>query len=149
MISIEYSPEFKIKHHLTQDVMSNLVIEIFKSEKTVIFNKNVIYDKFLLDSIEELNNLLLSNTKTLEKEELFYIILKELLEKYADFKTILEESTLKTKEICDYIEKSYSDDITLDELSKIGCISKYHLIRLFTKEKGITPYKYVELILKI
>ena len=131
--------------HIPKDVMSNLVMEIFKSKKTVVFKKSVVYDESLLDSIEELNNLLMMNTKTLEKEKLFYIMLKESLEKYADFKTLTEETILKTKEICAYIEKRYSDDVTLDELSKIGCISKYHLIRLFTKEKGITPYKYLEL----
>jgi len=38
--------------------MRSLVIEIFTAEKTVIFNKNVIYDEFLLDSIEKLNNIL-------------------------------------------------------------------------------------------
>lgn len=131
--------------HISKEVMESLVLEIFKSKKIVSFRKNVIYDDFLLGSIKELENLIFTNTKTLEKEELFYIVIKELLEKYADFKTLIEETTLKTKEICDYIEKDYSDDITLDELSKIGCISKYHLIRLFTKEKGITPYKYLEL----
>ena len=131
--------------HISKEVMKSLVLEIFKSKKIVSFRKNVIYDGFLLDSIEELENLIFANTKTLEKEELFYVILKELLENYADFQVQNDNITLKTKEVCEYMENNYSDDITLDELSKIGCISKYHLIRLFTREKGITPYKYLEL----
>lgn len=131
--------------HISKKVMESLALEIFKSKKIVSFRKNVIYDGFLLDSIEELESLIFTNTKTLEKEELFYVILKELLENYADFKVQNDNIILKTKEVCEYMENNYSDDITLDELSKIGCISKYHLIRLFTKEKGITPYKYLEL----
>lgn len=49
---------------------------------------------------------------------------------------------LKTKEVCDYIENNYTDNITLDKLAQVGTISKYHLIRLFTKEKGIIPKQY-------
>ncbi len=131
--------------HISKKVMSNLVTEIFKSHKTVIFNKTVIYDKFLLDYLEKLSYLILSNTETLEKEELFYIVLKELLENYADFKISDDSKTLKIKEVCDYLESNYGNDITLNDLSKIGYLSKYHLIRIFTKEKGITPYKYLEL----
>ena len=131
--------------HISKDIMSNLANEIFKSKDMVIFNKNVISDDTLLKEIKRLTNLVISNDKTLEKEELFYIVLKELLENYAAFKNVNENIMLKTKEICDYIENNYTDNITLDKLAQVGAISKYHLIRLFTKEKGITPYKYLEL----
>ena len=131
--------------HISKEIMTNLANEIFKSKDMVIFNKNVISDDTLLKEIEILTNLVISNDKTLEKEELFYIVIKDLLENYAAFKTTDENIILKTKEVCDYIENNYTDNITLDKLAKVGAISKYHLIRLFTKEKGITPYKYLEL----
>ena len=131
--------------HISQKIMNNLVNEIFKSKNIAIFSKNVICDDSLFKEINILSNLVISNTKTLEKEELFYMILKELLENYADFKTIDEDIMLKTKEVCEYIENNYTSNITLDKLAEVGAISKYHLIRLFTKEKGITPYKYLEL----
>lgn len=131
--------------HISKKIMNNIVNEIFKSKNIAIFNKNVICDDSLFKEIEILSNLIVSNIKTLEKEELFYMILKELLENYSDFKTIDENIMLKTKEVCEYIENNYTSNITLDKLAKVGAISKYHLIRLFTKEKGITPYKYLEL----
>lgn len=131
--------------HISKETMSNLVNEIFKTKNMVIFNKNVISDDTLLKEIKILSNLVVSNNNTLEKEELFYIVIKELLENYASFKMVNENVKLKTKEICDYIESNYTDNITLDKLAQVGAISKYHLIRLFTKEKGITPYKYLEL----
>lgn len=34
----------------------------------------------------------------------------------------------------------------LDDLSKVTGWSKYHLLRSFTKQKGISPYSYLETI---
>lgn len=38
------------------------------------------------------------------------------------------------------------DSITLDDLSKLAGLSKYYLLRSFTKQKGISPYSYLETI---
>lgn len=43
----------------------------------------------------------------------------------------------------DYIHDSVADDITIDELSQVASISKYHFIRLFRKQFGLTPHKYI------
>ena len=45
--------------------------------------------------------------------------------------------------IKNYIENNYDVDLNLDLLSKIQCISKYHLIRLFKKYYGQTPRQYL------
>jgi transcriptional regulator GlxA family with amidase domain len=34
----------------------------------------------------------------------------------------------------------------LDELAKLTGVSKYHMLRTFTKQKGISPYSYLETI---
>ncbi|MEZ4626977.1 MAG: helix-turn-helix domain-containing protein [Eubacteriales bacterium] len=39
-----------------------------------------------------------------------------------------------------------SEQISLDTLGRIAGLSKYHLLRAFTKETGITPYSYLEAI---
>lgn len=48
--------------------------------------------------------------------------------------------------VCAYLEDRYADTITLDELAAISNRSKYHLLRTFTKKKGISPYRYLETI---
>ncbi len=132
--------------NIPKNVMSKLVYEIFNCNDIAIFNKNVIYDNSLLLKLERLVYLIINNIKTLENEELFYLILKELLQNYANFKTVNEELPINIKNVCNYIESNFSKNITLNELSKIGGVSKYHLIRLFANIKGITPYKYLEII---
>jgi len=37
-------------------------------------------------------------------------------------------------------------NITLNELSALTGLSKYYLLRSFTKQKGISPYSYLETI---
>ena len=42
-----------------------------------------------------------------------------------------------------YIDNNYDTDLNLDFLSHIRFVSKYHLLRLFTKYYGQTPKKYL------
>ena len=42
-----------------------------------------------------------------------------------------------------YIRKHIYEDIDLDTLANIACLSKSHFIRLFKKEWGVTPQKYI------
>ncbi len=42
-----------------------------------------------------------------------------------------------------YLEKHYLENITLDDMTNLSGITKYHLIRLFQKNYAMTPYAYV------
>ncbi len=42
-----------------------------------------------------------------------------------------------------YIQDNFTDDVTIDELSRVACISKFHLIRIFKNIVGCTPYNYL------
>lgn len=44
--------------------------------------------------------------------------------------------------ICNYIKENACEKFNLDSLAKEFFISKYHLIRMFKKEMGVTPYQY-------
>ena len=44
------------------------------------------------------------------------------------------------------MESNFSESITLDDLSKLSGLNKYTLLRNFTKQRGITPYQYLETI---
>ena len=42
-----------------------------------------------------------------------------------------------------YLEKHYLENITLDEMTDLSGITKYHLIRLFQKSYAMTPHAYL------
>ena len=47
-------------------------------------------------------------------------------------------------DVLEYIERHYASNISLCDLSSFTGFSKYHFIRMFTKEKGISPYRFIE-----
>jgi len=92
-----------------------------------------------------------------EKEQ-FYITLGELLisnqlEIYSDIDR-LPQAKLSTREeiyfrVClmnDYIHDNYKNNITLDRLSEISYLSKYHAIRCYQKINKISPYQKIQIL---
>lgn len=45
--------------------------------------------------------------------------------------------------ICDYLKLHYSEDISLEETSRIAGFSKYHFSRIFKQLTGVTFYRYI------
>ncbi len=44
----------------------------------------------------------------------------------------------------DYIHAYYYKDISLDELSQVSCLSKFHFLRTFKEAFQCTPYQYIK-----
>ena len=57
-----------------------------------------------------------------------------------------EEVRPEVRAVCDYLEAHCDRRITLEQLSTLAGLSKYHLLRCFTRQKGITPYRYLETV---
>lgn len=43
----------------------------------------------------------------------------------------------------DYLHSYYARDLSLDELARVACLSKFHYLRLFGALHGCTPYAYL------
>jgi AraC-like DNA-binding protein/mannose-6-phosphate isomerase-like protein (cupin superfamily) len=54
-----------------------------------------------------------------------------------------EQSTSESQKIKDFIDKNYAKNLTLDTLSEIVYISKYHLAHIFKSEIGVPPITYL------
>lgn len=46
-------------------------------------------------------------------------------------------------EVVRYIHDNIAEDISIDDLSRVAHISKYHFIRLFRTQFGLTPHQYI------
>jgi AraC family transcriptional regulator len=44
----------------------------------------------------------------------------------------------------DFIHSNYQRSITIDDMARAACLSKYHFIRLFHGLTGVTPYRYLQ-----
>lgn len=134
--------------NIQQEVMSKAVFEITGKDYLPYFKENVLFHNDLVSTLRELHLMVMMEEKEFKKEELFLSIIEQLITEYADvFSTATPQKVnTEVKVVCDYLENNYMRNIKLDELSALIGINKYHLIRSFTKQKGISPYSYLETI---
>lgn len=98
--------------------------------------------------LREVYRMVAEGKEEFEKEEHFYLLMEQLLSEYAVFekKGVQVPDTEKLNDVCDYIKEHYSENVSLEQLCGIAGVSRYSLIRFFTKYKKITPYQYLESI---
>ncbi|MEK4481678.1 MULTISPECIES: AraC family transcriptional regulator [Paenibacillus] len=134
--------------NIQPEVMREYVLEITGIDYLPRFTHNVLYQSELSSPLHDLHQMILEDQSDFQKEELFLFLLEQLLREYTETETLCpaQEPTSEIKIICEYIELHYAQNITLNQLSELSGLSKYHLLRLFTRQKGISPYRYLETI---
>jgi AraC-like DNA-binding protein/mannose-6-phosphate isomerase-like protein (cupin superfamily) len=134
--------------NIQPEVMCNAAEEITSCSEPPIFKAPVVFHSELIPLLRELHQMIMRKEHDFHKEEIFFFFMKQLLEDHTLQKTpdVEAGSMDASARICAHLERNYAKAITLDELSKIAGLSKYHMLRLFTKEKGISPYSYLETI---
>lgn len=130
------------------DIMRKAMQEITGQNILPHFTENVIKSELIKQNLADLKQMILSDCNDFAKEELFLLIMEQLAGNYSDSDMGQEKMVGLSKINCivRYLEENFYRSITLDELSLAGGISKYHLIRSFTKMKGISPHKYLETV---
>lgn len=134
--------------NIGSDTMADAAEEITGHRFAPFFREQVVRDGELTATLRELHSMILEGGGSLRKQELFYIFIGDLINNFAQ-DTAPRERKSETREIsdiCGFIESNYAKNITLDELAALSGRGKYHLIRLFTRELGITPYRYLETV---
>lgn len=129
-------------------IMSKAVFEITGKENLLYFTPQVVFHSELVVVLRELHQIIMEEERDFRKEEIFFFLLEQLIEEYTEqaMPTEDEEQSMEARAICEFLEKHYMENITLDNLCKLTGLSKYYLLRSFTKQKGISPYSYLETI---
>lgn len=65
-----------------------------------------------------------------------------LIDMFALYKVSAPAKSLLTERTVQYLNNHFQSKFSLDELARNSYVSKYHLIRTFKKEMGITPKQY-------
>ena len=132
--------------NILPDVMAKAAREIFGIDCQPLFEQPVVYQSEFIPELRELHSMILRGERGVQKEERFYFLLEQLLRDYAQLggREPVAELRAEVRAVCDYLAVHATEQISLDTLSEIAGLSKYHLLRAFTKETGITPYSYLE-----
>jgi AraC-like DNA-binding protein len=129
-------------------VMAKIAREIFGIDGQPMFAQPVVFHCELTGELRELHTMILRQERGVRKEEQLYFLLEQLLRDYAEAGERVPTAELRAevKAVCDYLNTHAQEQISLDTLGELAGLSKYHLLRAFTKETGITPYRYLETI---
>jgi len=128
--------------------MSKAIFEITGKEHLPYFTPQVVFHSELVAVLRELHQMIIEEEKDFRKEEIYFFLLEQLVEEYTEQQVPADrsEQSMEVKAICEFLEEYYMENITLDDLCKLTGLSKYYLLRSFTKQKGISPYSYLETI---
>ena len=130
------------------DIMRKAVFEITGKNDLPYFTPQVVFHSDFVPLLRELHLMIMQEEKDFRKEEIFFFLLEQLIEEYTE-QGVPPSDTEQSAEIesmCDFLEENYMKNITLNDLSNLTGLSKYYLLRSFTKQKGISPYSYLETI---
>lgn len=128
---------------------SHSLAETDEGKRTETFFKEpVVNDPALAQKLLRLHRTLETSNSALEKETLILETFAELTSRQGE-KIIEKELAPEPKVVSrvkSYLEENYLDNITLSEISAFAYMSQFHLIRVFKRHTGLSPYAYLELI---
>jgi len=133
--------------NIKKDLMCLVAEEITGIDHQPIFTSTVVCQSDAVPAFRDLHDMIMNGTKDFNKEELFYLLIEQLITDYT--KPVAETLSQIGKDIqaaCRYMESNYTETITLADLGKASDLNKYTLIRNFTMQRGITPYQYLSTI---
>ncbi len=127
--------------------MEQFMLELTGKKEIPSFQQTVIQNDAVLFYLRCLHKMMMEGNKEFEKEEYLLLLLSLLIENYAST-TFMEQTTSRDEvaKACQYMQDNYTKRISLQEICDYVGTSKSSLLRFFVKEKGLTPYRYLESI---
>jgi AraC-like DNA-binding protein len=130
----------------TVEIMSNLYLQIFGENKTPYFQRHIVNNKILFlklhsffDSYFKKEDDMLIESNLIDA--LSTLILTSTI--YTkNYKNIFEDKKI-IKDTYELINDSIETNFTLDMLASNVNLSKYHFLRTFKKEFGLTPHAFI------
>ena len=110
------------------------------------FGQTRVVEKGLSDNLGNLFTLFKGASSELMVENNLTDFLSEIILKYSETPPLsrpLGEHAVTVKRVCDYIDANFHENVSLDKLAKVACMSPFHLQRIFTGEVGISPHDYL------
>ena len=128
-------------------VMETAVFEL-TNRRTLPFFKEVQVDhRWATHSVSSVHRALLDGAGRLESEARMLWLITQLIRRYADIgpsEAHLGKEKRAIRQVRQYIEEHFAENVTLHALSQHVSLSPYYLLRAFRAEVGMPPYAYLE-----
>lgn len=133
--------------NIPKEIMLDLAEEVTGKRALPGFSENVIYDEEAACHLRTLHEMVMMGTGEFGKEETLLFLLSYLIQNYGQpFESCIPECRQEIERACEYMAEHLTERIYLDQICRHAGLSKSTLLRVFTKEKGVTPYRYLETI---
>lgn len=133
--------------NISKEVMLNLAQEITGKREFPGFSENVIYDEEITCHLRPLHEMVMKGTGEFKKEELLLFLFSYLMQNYGkSAHCCIPGCRREIERACEYMTAHFTEHIYLDQICRYVGLSKSALLRAFTKEKGVTPYRYLETV---
>lgn len=131
--------------NLSRDAMLSLAEEITGRRTLPAFSPPVLQNPELTRCLRRLHGQIMEGSREFEREELLLLLLTQLIQQYSQpFSAALPECGGAVRRACAWMEAHFSEPIRLDQLCQCSGLSKSTLLRAFTRDKGVTPYRYLQ-----
>ena len=135
-----------VNFYPTTQMMSNLYEQIFYENKIPYFKRHIVENKILFLKLHNFFDSYFKNEDEILIESNLIDALSNLILTSVIYtknhKNIFEDKKI-VKNTYEYINDSIDTNFTLDSLASNVNLSKYHFLRLFKKEFGLTPHAFI------
>lgn len=131
--------------HISKPVMLDLAEEITGKRELPGFSDNIISDEAAACHLRALHELVMNGSCDFRKEEQLILLVSILIERYGQpFENSVPECPDAIERACGFMERHFTEHISLEQICHDSGLSKSTLLRAFTRSKGVTPYSYLE-----
>jgi len=131
--------------NISKEIMLDLAEEVTGKREPPGFSKNVVCDEEIACHLRTLHEMVMKGTGEFGKEETLLFLLSYLIQNYEKpSRRCIPECRQEIEKTCEYMTAHFTERIYLDQICRHAGLSKSTLLRAFTKEKGVTPYRYLE-----
>jgi AraC-like DNA-binding protein/mannose-6-phosphate isomerase-like protein (cupin superfamily) len=115
------------------------------------FQRSLLNRSLLTEKFRELFDSFASENGLLQQQELFFDCMQDLLQptsgsNYSSASPLQKDS--RAQLLIDFLYSHHKENISLQQLADLARLNPFHLVRLFKKTTGLSPYNYL-LILRI
>lgn len=117
-----------------------------KSLGDIRMNETLMADPVLRAHIVELVRLIASHVGSrIDQEHLLYKMAARVVQRCGRFEAdeVVRRADMLLRQAKEFIHENVDADLSLDDLSEAANLSKFHFLRLFRRQYGITPHQYV------
>ncbi|QKJ22153.1 helix-turn-helix transcriptional regulator [Poseidonibacter lekithochrous] len=128
------------------ELLAQIHEQVYFEKKIPIFTKHIIEDmtlyhlllNFFLSAYENNDKLLMESNLI---NAMSYLI-KNYTDTTRDYSGLFDDKLI-VKNSIEYIKDLLDTNISLEELAMNSNLSKYHFLRVFKKQMGLTPHQYI------